>query len=62
MSKQFLHHTRNVKARLAVHDVTDGAIVLEVNVETLGLEVLSDHHSRLDDTALLREILLAETL
>lgn len=43
-------------------DMVDGAVVLDVNVQPVRDEITSYHHSRLDDTVLLREILLAEVL
>lgn len=63
MSNPFPRYQSSIsQVCLTVLDVTDSAIFLEVDVESLGLEVLGDHHSRLDDTALLRQILLAEAL
>lgn len=40
----------------------NGAVLLEVDVEALGLEVLRHHHAGLDNTRLLREVALAEGL
>lgn len=43
-------------------DVAYSTIVLDMDVQTVGDEVLSHHHARLNDTALLWEVLLAEVL
>lgn len=43
-------------------DVAYSAVFLDVYVQSVGYEVLSYHHARLNDTALLGEILLAEVL
>lgn len=43
-------------------DMRDGAIFFDMHIESLGSEVLSDHHAGLDYTTLLRQILLAEVL
>lgn len=40
----------------------NGAVPIEVHVESLGLEVLCDHHAGLDDTGLLGEVPLREGL
>jgi hypothetical protein len=45
-----------------VNDVRDGAVVLEVDVETVRPEVLGDHHAGLDDARLLGQLALAEAL
>lgn len=47
---------------LTVHDMRNGAVLIEVDVESLGLEVLCDHHARLDDTGFLGEVPLREGL
>lgn len=47
---------------LAVHDVGDGAVFFEVDVEAVLDEVLGDHHAGLDDAGLLGQIPLAEDL
>lgn len=49
-------------ADLAVGDVGDGAVLLEVDVEPVRLEILSDHHARLDDAGLLGKVSLAKGL
>lgn len=43
-------------------DVADGAVLFDVDVEPVGVVVPGDHHARLDDTAGLREVFLAEVL
>lgn len=43
-------------------DVRNGSVLLDVDVESVGSEVLGDHHARLDNTGLLGEIPLAEGL
>lgn len=52
----------HISCGLTVLDMADGTVLLHVDIETLRLEILSDHHARLNDAALLREILLAEVL
>lgn len=47
---------------LTVLNVADGTILLEVDVEPVGLEVLGDHGARLNNAAFLWEVLLAEAL
>ena len=55
-------HQNHVWLRSTVLDVADSAVLLHVDVETLRLVILGDHHARLNDAALLGEILLAEVL
>lgn len=45
-----------------VLDMRNGAVLFEVDVESLGLEVFGHHHARLDNPRLLWEIPLAEAL
>lgn len=40
----------------------DGAVLLEVDVEAVGVEVLGDHLARLDDAGLLGQVSLGEVL
>lgn len=47
---------------LTMLDVRDGAVFVDMDIEAVGLVILGDHHARLDDPVLLREVLLAETL
>lgn len=42
--------------------VRDSTILLDVDVESVGVEVLGHHHTRLDDTRLLWKLPLAEGL
>lgn len=46
----------------AMLDVANGAVLLDVHVQPVGQEVLGDHHARLDDPTLLRQIFLAKVL
>lgn len=48
--------------RLAVLDVRDSAILLDVDVESVGFKVLGHHHAWLDYATFLWQILLAEIL
>lgn len=50
------------RPHLTMLDVRDGAILVDMNVEAVGLVILRDHHAGLNDPVLLGEILLAETL
>lgn len=43
-------------------NVAYSAVVLDMDIQSVRDEILSHHHARLNDTALLREILLAEVL
>ena len=43
-------------------DVTNGAVLLDVDVEPVGVEVHGHHLAGPDDPALLRQVLLAEGL
>jgi hypothetical protein len=43
-------------------DMGNGPIVVDMDIEPVGLEVLGDHHPRLDNTRLLGEVRLAEGL
>jgi len=46
----------------AVVDALHGPVLLQMDIEALGMVVLSDHHAGLDYTSLLREFGLAEGL
>ena len=46
----------------AMRHVRDSTVLLDVDVEPVGVEVLCHHRARLDDTRLLWEIALAECL
>ena len=47
---------------LTVLDVRDGAILLQVDIETVWLEVLGHHHARFDDAGFLGEVTLGKAL
>lgn len=49
-------------AGLTVLDVRNGAILLDVNIQSVGLKVLGDHHARLNDAGFLGEVPLAKCL
>ena len=46
----------------AVVDALHGPVLLQMDIEALGMVILSDHHAGLDYTSLLREFGLAEGL
>lgn len=45
-----------------MYNVRDGTILLQVDVESLGLEILGDHAAGLNDASLLGEVTLGEGL
>ena len=45
-----------------VVDVRDSSVLLDVHIQSVGLEVLGDHHARLDDARRLGQLGLAEGL
>jgi hypothetical protein len=47
---------------LAMLNMSDCAVLLDVDVESVGVEVLSNHHAGADYAALLRQVLLGEAL
>lgn len=48
--------------QLTVLHVRDGAVLVDVDVEAIGLKVLGHHHAGLDDAVLLGQVFLAEAL
>lgn len=48
------------KRGLSVLNMRDGAIFLDMHVESVGSEILGYHHARVDYATRLRQILLAE--
>lgn len=58
-----LSYARMVRCgHLTVLDMGHGAVILDVDIQSVGVEVFGYHHARLNDTALLGEILLAKVL
>lgn len=41
-------------------DMADGPVILEMNVQSIRVEVLGDHHARFNNSSLLRKICLGE--
>lgn len=57
------HHSFRVSfSLLTMNDVRDCAVLLQVNVEPVRLEVLGDHHAGLNDSSFLREVPLCKAL
>jgi hypothetical protein len=45
-----------------MHDVRDGAVFLDVHIESVGLVIFGDHHTGRDHATFFREVLLTKAL